>query len=373
MLPWYELRDPSHVITPSVLIYPDRIAANLQRMIQLAGGVERLRPHVKTHKIPQVVQMKLQAGIDKFKTSTIAEAEMTASAGGTDILLAYPCVGPNIERWLKLIAAYPQVRWSTLVDHPRTVQAIGQAATDHRTRVALLVDLDVGMHRTGIAPNERALQLYQEIAEHPFLIPAGFHAYDGHLHQSDPHELLEAMHAAFVPVWELIGKCKAVGLPVPKLVAGGSPTSGMLADQSLEHDIPIEVGAGTTVLWDFGQSITSPSLDFLNAAVVATRVISQPTHNRLCLDLGHKAIASEMPHPRVRIFGLESAKSLLHNEEHLVLETEHADRHPAGTLLYGLPKHICPTMALHENAFVIRDHAWTDTWKITARVRQIQW
>jgi D-serine deaminase-like pyridoxal phosphate-dependent protein len=101
-----------------VLVYPDRIQANLQRMITMAGAAERLRPHVKTHKLPQIIQMKLAAGIRKFKASTIAEVEMTLAAGGRDILLAYQPVGPNVRRLAALMRRYPDARscprWSTI-------------------------------------------------------------------------------------------------------------------------------------------------------------------------------------------------------------------------------------------------------------------
>ena len=88
MTQWYSIDNEDDVSSPALLIYPDRIQENLRRMIESAGDVSRLRPHVKTHKIPQIIAMKRGVGIDKFKTSTIAEAEMTASAGGKDVFLA---------------------------------------------------------------------------------------------------------------------------------------------------------------------------------------------------------------------------------------------------------------------------------------------
>jgi D-serine deaminase-like pyridoxal phosphate-dependent protein len=95
---WYALSNAHDIPTPTVLVYPDRIRQNIARMVELAGGPQQLRPHVKTHKLAQVVQMKLDAGITKFKVATIAEAEMTAAAGGEDILLAHQPSGPNITR-----------------------------------------------------------------------------------------------------------------------------------------------------------------------------------------------------------------------------------------------------------------------------------
>src|SRR4029077_4696005 len=79
--PWYAIADVAGVPSPALLVYPDRVRENIARMLAIAGGPARLRPHVKTHKLPQVVRMQLDAGITKFKAATIAEAEMTAAAG----------------------------------------------------------------------------------------------------------------------------------------------------------------------------------------------------------------------------------------------------------------------------------------------------
>ncbi|MEM9589544.1 MAG: alanine racemase, partial [Planctomycetota bacterium] len=91
---WYEVTNAETLRSPSLLVYPDRVEQNLRRMILLAGDGQRLRPHVKTHKLPQIVKMKRQLGIDKLKAATLAEAEMTAAAGGQDVLLANQPVGP---------------------------------------------------------------------------------------------------------------------------------------------------------------------------------------------------------------------------------------------------------------------------------------
>ena len=118
MTNWYEIANAADVASPALLLYPDRIEENLKRLVQLAGDPARLRPHVKTHKLPQIIAIKRSLGIDKFKVSTIAEAEMTAEAGGRDVLLAYPCVGPNIGRLIRLIERFPDTHFATLVDYP---------------------------------------------------------------------------------------------------------------------------------------------------------------------------------------------------------------------------------------------------------------
>ncbi|TWT96302.1 alanine racemase [Neorhodopirellula pilleata] len=404
--PWYEIDLPEQLMSPSILVYPDRIDENLCRMIALVGNVDQWRPHVKTHKLPQVVTMKRRLGITRFKAATIAEAEMTATAGGEDVLLAYPIVGPNIERLLNLIDAFPATKFSALVDDHETLRRIDEHAQRRGVRVSLMLDLDVGMHRTGFplsasgtgfsssasgtdfsssasgtgssssaAGIDRALRFYESMIDRPGIHALGLHAYDGHIHESDPNTLRSTIEEAFAPLWQLRDRIVAAGHPSPKLVLAGTPTSRHLAEIG-----DVEVGAGTTVLWDAGQPRLSPDLDFTPAAVVVARVVSRPStsdanrtgNGLLCLDLGHKAVASEMPAPRVAWLNLPDAVEVMHSEEHLVVQSPAAGSIPVGTLLYGLPTHICPTMALHQDVGVVRDRRVVERWNVVARDRRIR-
>lgn len=113
-------------------------------------------------------------------------------------------------------------------------------------------------------------------------------------------------------------------------------------------------------------------MHFVPAALVLTRVVSRPGPNILCLDLGHKAIASEMPHPRVEFLNLQDAKFVTHSEEHLVVETPRATGFNLGDCLYGVPRHICPTVALHAEAVVIENGRISEHWRVVARDRQVK-
>jgi D-serine deaminase-like pyridoxal phosphate-dependent protein len=363
---WYAISNADAVASPAMLVYPERIEQNLQRMIEMAGGVDRLRPHVKTHKLPQVITMKRAAGIHKFKVSTIAEAEMTASAGGEDILLAHQPVGPGVARLLELMRRFPQTKFSTLVDDAGNLAAIGRAAVAAGLVVDLYLDLNVGMNRTGIAPDESAAALYRRLCDTQGVRAAGLHAYDGHLRNADALALAKAVDAAFAPVWKLRDRMLAEGLPVPNMVASGTPTFALLAQHG-----DVEVGAGTTVLWDAGQDKVCPEHHFLNAAVLLARVISKPAAGLLCLDLGHKSVASEMPHPRVQLLGLEDAVAVTHSEEHLVVRTARADDYKVGDVVYGIPHHICPSMALHSEVVAVKDGVAGERWPVVARARRI--
>ena len=133
----------------------------------------------------------------------------------------------------------------------------------------------------------------------------------------------------------------------------------------------VDLSPGTCLLWDQGYSENFPDQKFLHAAVLITRVVSKPTEELLCLDLGHKAVASEMPHPRVYFPDLEHVDFLTHSEEHLVIRTPSAINFEVGDVLYGIPRHICPTTALHQELVVIEGGEVVDLWKVVARDRRI--
>ena len=366
MSPWYSLTNAAEVPSPALLIHPERVVENLRRMITLAGGAERLRPHVKTHKLPGIIALKLAAGIPKFKCATIAEAEMTAAAGGPDVMLAYQPVGPNALRFVTLIRTFPRTRFCTVIDNSATLAELAGAAQSAGVTAEVLLDLNVGMDRTGLPPGPAAVALYRQLAATAGLRPAGLHAYDGHLHQPLEADRAAALDLAFAPVWKLRDELRAAGLPVPRIIASGTPTFALLA-----REPEVEVGAGTSVLWDANQPRNCAEFNFLEAAVLLVRVISRPTPTRITLDLGHKAVASEMPHPRVRLFGLEDARFVMHSEEHLVVETPRAAEYPVGTVVYGIPSHVCPTVALQSEVVVVRDSRAVETWPVVARARRL--
>src|SRR5688572_213604 len=163
---WYLVSNVAEVASPALLIYPERVVENLRRMVKISGGPERLRPHVKTHKLAEIVKMQLALGVTRFKCATIAEAEMMASAGAPDVLLAYQPVGPNVQRFLNLMAQFPRTKFSAVVDDASVATALSKAATANRRTVELFLDFDCGMHRTGIAPG-KAAAMYRLLSKSP--------------------------------------------------------------------------------------------------------------------------------------------------------------------------------------------------------------
>ena len=362
---WFEVSNIAEIPSPSLLVYPDRVEENIRRMIAIVkGDASRLRPHMKTHKMPEVIKLHLRHGITKFKCATIAEAEMTAEAGASDVLLAYPPVGPNITRLIALINKFPETKFATVTDCEVEAQALSKAASAAKVLIETYIDIDCGMHRTGIAPDDDALKLYQLLAVQPSLRTGGIHVYDGHIHDHDLTARKQAVEKSFVQVEVLRDKILSFGLPVPNFIASGTPTFAIHADRGA-----YEISPGTCVLWDWGYGTKYPDLDFLHAALVLSRVISKTGPGRITCDLGHKSIASENPHPRVHFLNLPDAKFVMHSEEHLVIESDHADELKIGDVLYGVPWHICPTVALYGETQVVRESRVAETWNVKGRER----
>ncbi|MBU6399785.1 MAG: D-TA family PLP-dependent enzyme [Verrucomicrobia bacterium] len=363
---WYSIRNADQIPSPALLVYPERVSANLARMLTIAGDPTRLRPHLKTHKLAEVLRLQTARGISRFKCATIAEAELAAGCGVPDLLLAYPPVGPNVARLLRLIQAFPQTNFLTIADDPDAIRALAAASVQANVRLELLLDIDCGQHRSGVAPGPRAHEIYHLIAHLPGLRPGGLHAYDGHIHDASLAARAAHCETAWAPVSRLRDELRQAGLPVPRVVAGGTPTFPFHARRG-----DVECSPGTCVFWDAGYEAKFPDLGFAPAALVLTRVVSKPGANRLCLDLGHKAVASENPPPRVRFLNLPEATAVAHSEEHLVVETPAPTRLGIGDCLFGVPWHICPTVALHAEAVVIENGEATQRWQVAARDRRL--
>jgi len=155
-------------------------------------------------------------------------------------------------------------------------------------------------------------------------------------------------------------------LPVPCVITGGTPSFPIHAKRK-----DVECSPGTCVFWDAGYQKNMPDLDYLPPRWCSRASRANPAGNRICLDLGHKSIASENPHPRVVFPEIPDAKFIGHSEEHLVVESKLAAKMRVGDPVYGIPWHICPTVALHSEAMAIEDGRACSRWKVVGRDRRI--
>lgn len=364
---WYSLKNADTLDTPALVIYPDRVKRNIDLLKTYASDLAQLRPHVKTNKCPQVCKLMLEEGITKFKCATIAEAEMLAGEGAPDVLLAYQPQLPKAKRFCELILKYPKTVFSCLIDNNKSLSEISAVAKQYQQTIRVFIDVNVGMNRTGIKPGKEALTLYLEATRAKGIEIAGLHVYDGHIREADLSQRKQTCDQAFAPVNTLRKEIAEATGKVPIVVAGGSPTFPIHAKRK-----DVEASPGTFIFWDMGYQQLLAEQPFELAALVVSRIISKPDEQTICLDLGHKSIASENPlSNRVYLLNAPGLQPVGHSEEHMVYRAAKNHGYEVGDVLYGVPHHICPTVALYDEAGICRENSVQGTWPVLGSKRKI--
>ena len=363
---WYEINNIETIDSPALVIYQERVHENILLLKQMVNNdVDRLRPHVKTNKIAEVCKMMMDAGIYKFKCATIAEAEMLALIGAKDVLLAYQPVGPKASRFIQLIIQYPATSFSCVVDNIQSAQYLLAISTGHQVSLNVFIDVNTGMNRTGIL-TPKALFLFEAIRLLGSINVIGLHAYDGHIRTTDLVLRKQQVAIEFGKLKILAETMEAISNKKLVVVAGGSPTFPIHAQL-----INSECSPGTFIFWDWGYKHLFPDKPFDYAALVITRVVSIIDKDTITTDLGHKSVAAENPLPRIHFLNAPNAVPISQSEEHLVVKVADAAQYHLGDVLYGVPVHICPTVALYETAVLIKKNNAVDEWKVIARNRKI--
>ena len=362
----YRIQNAETIPSPSLVIYLAQVQQNIERAIAMVDGdVSRLRPHAKTHKTAEIIAMERDAGIYKHKCATLREAEMLAQSGIEDILIAYQMVGPNINRFVALQHTYPDADFKVVVDHSEAVTALAAAAANYGLDVKVMLDLDVGMHRTGVPVGDDAIDIYAQIEAAEGLQAWGLHVYDGHIHDEDVTERKASCDKSMVQVEEMQDRLSAKGLEVPLIVMGGTPTFPIYAKTP-----GVEASPGTFIFHDHGYTTHFPDLGFTPAALLLSRIISIPTPYRITLDLGHKAIAADPEGVRGVVLSVDNAEVGQQHEEHWAISVPDSTPMRIGQEIYVCPTHICPCVALHPFYYVVdADGYCRKTWEVTARNR----
>lgn len=366
MITDYQVEQEGDLLTPGLLVYPERVKQNIESMISIAGGTHRLIPHVKTHKMSAVIKLQMEAGITRFKCATLSELHLLVSCGAQYILLAHQPTREKINKLIYFQKKHPTIEFATLVDNFDSLYLFSELAVQHSIKLKLWIDLNNGMNRTGIIP-EKADDLYKTLNLDNNLIFEGFHLYDGHIRPLDLDERIANCNQDFEPVAALTQRIEKRGGIVPNIITGGSPS---FYPHALRKNTLLS--PGTTLLWDVGYEKIWKESPFQFAAVLITRLISKPKDGIYCFDLGHKAVASEMPLPRVKIIGMEEAEHIGQSEEHLVVAYAKENEFKVGDLFYALPYHICPTVAKYNRAYTIEKGKHKGFWEIEARDYQIE-
>ncbi len=362
----YHFEGEEKIPSPALVYYKDHIVENTGKAIRIAGDAARMWPHVKTHKMAELIKMQVSMGIKRFKCATVSEIRMTAAAGAEHIIWAYPLVGPNIELYLQLVKEFPACTIYALQDDMKALEKLNSAAEEKNMVANVLLDVNMGMDRTGM-DMDLIPEFYAAAGNMTGVKLFGLHCYDGHIHDSDFAERDRHAEGAAARVYSIREKLMAEGYDLSIMVMGGTPTFPVHAQQE-----GVFLSPGTIFVSDHGYCKNFPDLGVVPAAAVLTRVLSHPGKDLFTLDTGTKAISADAD-PRGVIAELEGkCEAVLSSEEHWVfrMKPEFAHLRPEiGTVLHAIPTHICPTTAMYDGAYVVSGGKIVDIWKVAGRER----
>jgi D-serine deaminase-like pyridoxal phosphate-dependent protein len=358
----------SSLETPVPLVELDRLEANLHRAAAYARAHDlALRPHVKTHKSPRVAAEQLERGAVGLTCATPFEAHVMAAVCH-DLLVAYPPVG--VPRARRLAALPERVTVTVALDSLRAVEDLHAAAAAAAREVGVLVELDLGMHRVGLASVDDAITLARAVRGRPPLRWAGIAFYPGHIRQP-----MVEQDAAIAELNTSLGGALAAfaraGLD-PAVVSGGStPTMWRT------HEIVgvTEVRPGTYVYNDRTTVGTGACTWDDCALTVLATVVSTAVPGQAVIDAGSKALGREPMRERGGSgFGalLERPDVVVSrmSEEHGILDLSHTRWRPeVGELVRVVPNHVCIVTHLHDLAYGLRDGGVQTSWPVAARGR----
>lgn len=348
--------------TPALCLDADLFDVNLKRMAEYFNGRSaQLRPHFKNNKCAQIALRQLAAGsIVGMTCAKLGEAEVLSAAGCTDILIANQIVGPaKIARLVDLARNTTTLR--VAVDQFENVAAIAEAAARAGVTVGLLIEVDIGMGRCGVAPGQAALDLARRIVDLKGVRFDGIQAYEGHLVAvADREERRRRVCEDMAKAIETKRIIEAAGLKVA-IVSGGS-TSTYDATSSVEG--VNEIQAGTYPTMDHMYVKLAP--EFAISLSILARVISRPKAGVAVLDVGLKGAGHEFGPPRPK--GMLDADMPAHlSEEHCTIEN--SPDWKVGQAVELIPSHSCTTCNLYRQIHVHRRGRVVDVWPIEASGR----
>ena len=368
--PRYAVSGIEDVLTPALLLYPDVIASNIDRTLDLlAGDANRWRVHIKTAKLAHTLRMLVERGVRNFKCATTLELLTACRSGALDVLLAYPAMGANARRTQEIAEQFPNVRISVLAENE------AQVLQWRDSRVGIFLDINPGMNRTGIDQSQpgKIIELARAITA-PGLAFRGLHYYDGQYRNPAELERTQAAHRGYGHLMKLARELDRSGLPVPEVVTSGTPTFHCsLAYEGFRRGNFIHrVSPGTIVYNDASSLHQLPSeYGYRPAALVVTRVVSHPHPGIITCDAGHKTVSADAGVPTCVVLGHPELTPRSPSEEHLPMAVQEGATAPEiGEPLYLLPRHICPTVNNFDYALLVRNGDIEATESVSARGRE---
>lgn len=355
----------SELDTPAVLIDLDILERNLRRAQDYLTSHEiRFRPHIKTHKLPQIARMQVEYGASGLTCAKIGEAEVMADAGIEDLFIAYPIWGEQKLR--RLLALAQRCRLTVAFDTPEVADGISRAAHQAGQEIRALVEIDTGTGRCGVAPGEQLLGLCRKVADLPGLKFAGIMTYQGYVGGS-PSQREALMKEENEKVEEVLAELSNAGLEC-EVVSGGTSPSLFLS-----HFLPAvtENRSGTYVFNDRNM-VSSQAVTWADCAMrLAVTVVSDAVPGQIIIDGGSKTFSGDRCGAWEGFGRVVEDPDLLFlkmNEEHGYVRRNGSTKpHPIGERLHVIPNHVCTAMNMHDEVWVHRNGEVQDRWEIAAR------
>jgi D-serine deaminase-like pyridoxal phosphate-dependent protein len=357
----------SELDTPALVVDLDVLETNLNEMAAYcAGHGLSLRPHTKTHKIPEIARMQLRSGAQGITVAKLGEAELMVREGFDDLLIAYPIVGA--AKLSRLVALSETARITVALDSFEVAEGISRAAHSAGVQIQVLAEMDAGLRRCGVQTPEALMALAQCIARLPGLKFLGFMIFPGHIraHPDAQPALLEGIDGRLRQAQDGLFR---QGIQVHVVSGGSTPT----ACRSHVMKTVTEIRPGTYVYNDMN-TVTIGATDLSRCALtVHTTVVSTAVRGRVVVDGGSKTFSSDrlrggegqgygylIGHPEVEFESM--------SEEHGHLNVEKApDTFRVGDRLRFVPNHVCTAVNLHNEVWGARNDEVVERWEIRGR------
>jgi D-serine deaminase-like pyridoxal phosphate-dependent protein len=355
--------------TPCLVVHKPVLELNINEMAEFARerGIN-MRPHQKTHKTAEIARMQRDAGAIGVTCAKLGEAEALVDAGVTDdVFLAYQIVGPRkIARLLELME---RATVSVAVDSVEVAQALSEACVAAGKTLDVILEMNTGLNRAGLLPGEETERLAEEVSAMPGLKLKGIMTHEGHVARSSSQDELTGIATdvgeAMVSTAQ---RLREKGIPIDVVSVGSTPASF----STTRVDGITEMRPGTYVFYDnasfrFGR--IGPERCALR--ILAT-VISRPSPDRAVIDAGSKTLAMDSAPPGRKGHGyvVEEPSAIIQrvSEEHGVIEFPGGNSELAvGDVVEIIPNHVCPTVNLQDQLFVVSGDGSIETWDVVAR------
>jgi D-serine deaminase-like pyridoxal phosphate-dependent protein len=357
----------SELETPALLIDIEIMERNLRRAADYAREHDlRMRPHIKTHKIPELGRRQLDLGAVGLAVAKVGEAEVMLGANPPELLVAYPVIGR--KKLARLMEVARKTRVTVALDSLFAARQLSDAARETRATIGVLAEFDAGLGRTGVRPGEELIQLAQGILRLPRLTFEGVAFYPGHIRQLN-EEGLKAMSQLALLLRQVLGDFKKADIEV-KIVSGGSTPTLFYT-----HQLPgvNEIRPGSYIFNDRSTFMAGTCKLEDCAASILTTVVSTAKPGQAIIDGGSKTFSSDRLRAAAEpsfgyVVDAPGTQFFTMNEEHGYLDIRKAGREfTVGDALRIIPNHICVAMNLHERVYGVCGDKVERTWVVEAR------